>query len=202
MSTLLLLFGAAFAVVSGGAFFLLDGGNKSAWARFQAERAGTGRPAGEPPEAAGLPGGDQADFSPEALLGAERTGDANPHQRAQEVLAKGLALGEKAAARGGPAQITDYDGKTAVPLKPRAVPRGPLSYLTLTTVNPASATVAEGNESLGETPLNNVPVLVGKHSFRLLDNRQIPRRLELEFEHGRTLELLKVDVSQLPKWDP
>jgi hypothetical protein len=114
----------------------------------------------------------------------------------------GLAMGEKALAPGGPATIADFDGKSAVRLKPRAVPRGPLSYLTLTTVNPASATVTEGNESLGETPLSNVPVLVGKHAFRLLDNRQVPRRLELEFEHGRTLELLKVDVSQLPKWEP
>lgn len=182
------------------AFLALDGGGGQLAGLFAKRDA---RPAGlEPMEPAQRPA---VDLSPEGLLGADRAGGASePFQKAQAVLEKagGQALQVQEQARQAHPEIADFDGKGTVQLKPRTPPRGPLGFLTLTTINPASVTVAEGSDSLGQTPLNNVPVLVGKHAFRLLDNRGVPRRLELEFEHGQTLERLKLDVSRLPPWEP
>lgn len=183
---------AAFAALYGGGGMLLGQGS-----------------AREPvPAELDLAGAPSVDLSPEGLLGAERVGGSRDPalQTAQAALekagGKALELGQKTGSASAHPEITDFDGKGAVKLKPRAVPRGPLAYLTLTTINPSSVTVAEGSDSLGQTPISNVPVLVGKHAFRLLDNRGVPRRLELEFEHGQTVERLKLDVSQLPRWEP
>jgi hypothetical protein len=205
-SWVLALCGAVLAAAAVAFFLVLDSGNAPGVARFLSGRSAPAEPSFEP-ELLEEQAKGELDLSPEALTGAEKVGGGeDAHRTAERVLAraseKALALNEKAQREGATATIKDFDGKNAIELKPRAVPRGPLGFLTLTTVNPASVTVAEGNESLGQTPLNNVPVLVGKHAFRLLDNRGVPRRLELEFEHGQTLERLKLDVAALPRWSP
>jgi serine/threonine protein kinase len=71
-------------------------------------------------------------------------------------------------------------------------------HLTLTTVNPAHATVYVDGQPFGETPMFKVPIEGGTHSLRIRAADQKLRALSLKIEAGKTLELKGINVEQLP----
>jgi uncharacterized protein YggU (UPF0235/DUF167 family) len=72
-----------------------------------------------------------------------------------------------------------------------------IGYLTLYTVNPSKASVYEGSNSLGTTPLAKVPLDDGTHFLRIIDGDSQARSFTVTIKAGQTTELKGVDVSSM-----
>ncbi len=134
-------------------------------------------------------------------------------QRALKVEAKaGKALGAENSKRIDDLekQIADLKGSIAVK-KAKKTPTGvqvvnnaqsarnlDVGYLSLRTLNPASAAVFDGATALGSTPFTKVPIDEGVHKLRIVDGDSKNRMLSVTIEGGKTTEMRAVDVQSLP----
>lgn len=73
-----------------------------------------------------------------------------------------------------------------------------VGYLSLRTINPASAAVYLEDTSLGSTPLVKVPLEAGVHRLRVVDGEGKARVFSVRIEPGKTNESRPLDVSSLP----
>jgi hypothetical protein len=107
-------------------------------------------------------------------------------------LKQGIAAKKKArAASGDPTAVVIVRDK-------KSATAAAVGYLNLRTVNPSSASVFDGEASLGSTPLTKVPLDEGVHRLRVVDGDGKNRMLSINLKAGQTMEMKAVDVSSLP----
>ncbi len=73
-----------------------------------------------------------------------------------------------------------------------------VGYLTLRTINPSSVSVLFNGDSLGSTPLKNVPIDSGVHKLVVIDGDGKSRLLSVNIKAGATSDMTGVDVGSLP----
>ncbi|MCA2980569.1 MAG: protein kinase, partial [Myxococcaceae bacterium] len=88
-------------------------------------------------------------------------------------------------------------GEVQVVRDSRSAKAAAVGFLTLRTVNPASANVFLDGEPLGATPLVKQPIDTGTHALLVIDGDSKGRTLSVTIAAGKTEEL-RVDVGSLP----
>ncbi len=107
-------------------------------------------------------------------------------------------VADKQKKSSGAAKKVNPDGTVEVVKDSKGAKLAELGYVSLRTINPSSANVLLGGDSLGSTPLVKVPIEAGVSKLVVIDGDGKARLLSVTIEAGKTNEMRAVDVGSLP----
>lgn len=130
--------------------------------------------------------------------GAANTKKIDDLQKQIDELKTLVADKQKKSSAAAAAKKVNPDGTVEVVKDSKGAKEASIGYLSLRTINPSSANILLGGDSLGSTPLVKVPIEAGVSKLVVIDGDGKARLLSISIEAGKTNEMRAVDVGSLP----